>query len=406
MSRKTPGERRSFKERLRQYSMEAKSTSAFESKKANRLVGLAITAGITSAVAPQADAAVVYNNPADTSGISLQIDIDGDGNDELDIKRGDVAGVNLNNRAIRVFGASNVYMLGVYNAYAPSSSFWYGKALNSGAQIGPAQAFATSKNGVLMYDGAGPWGGVTEKYLGVKFEIGANVHYGWVKLSSSAAVGSTLTLHEYAYENTVNTAITAGDVGVVNTDPAISIDDANLGYTENDPAVQIDSAATLTDADGDADWDGGKLEIQITANAEAADRITIPDNQVGNINTSGTNIQNSATLIGTLSASEGTVTGGTKLTVTFNTNATNALVQQVLRAVHYDNTSDNPGTSNRTITLTATDKNSGSASDTRTVAFTAENDAPTDIALDSTSVDENQPSGTLVGNLSATDPDN
>jgi hypothetical protein len=143
-----------------------------------------------------------------------------------------------------------------------------------------------------------------------------------------------------------------------NTTPTIAIDGTTLGYTENGATAQIDSAATLSDADGDADWNGGTLEVQITANNEAADEISMPDNIVGTINTSGTNLLDGATTIGTLSASEGTVTSGTKLTLTFNTNATNALVQQALRAIHYRNTSDDSGTSNRTVTFTGSDKNS------------------------------------------------
>ena len=161
-----------------------------------------------------------------------------------------------------------------------------------------------------------------------------------------------------------------------NATPTISIDNAALSYTENGTAIQIDSAATLSDSDGDSDWNGGTLVAQITANNEAADELSIPDNVVGSINTSGTNLLNGATVIGTLSASEGTVTNGTALTITFNSNATNALVQQTLRAIHYQNTSNDPGTSNRTITLTATDKNAGSNNDTRTIAVTSVNDEP------------------------------
>jgi uncharacterized protein DUF4347/uncharacterized protein DUF4214/hemolysin type calcium-binding protein len=162
-----------------------------------------------------------------------------------------------------------------------------------------------------------------------------------------------------------------------NTTPAISINNANLAYTENAVATQIDAAATLTDADGDADWDGGTLVVQITGNNEVTDQLSIVDNVVGNINTSGTNLLDNATVIGTLSASEGMVTNGTALTITFNANATNALVQQVARAIHYSNTSNDPGTSNRTITFTATDTNAAGANDTRTVAVTAVNDEPT-----------------------------
>ncbi|WP_028582757.1 cadherin-like domain-containing protein [Desulfogranum japonicum] len=169
-----------------------------------------------------------------------------------------------------------------------------------------------------------------------------------------------------------------------NLAPTISISDTNLTYTENDAATQIDPAATASDADGDADWNTGTLVVQITANNESADELSIPDNVVGTINTSGTSLLNSATAIGTLSASEGTVTNGTALTVTFNSNATNSLVEQTVRAVHYRNTSENPGTSNRTITFTVTDANTGTANDTRTVEVSGlDNDPPT-IATNST----------------------
>ncbi|MGD9163150.1 MAG: cadherin domain-containing protein [Chromatiales bacterium] len=192
-----------------------------------------------------------------------------------------------------------------------------------------------------------------------------------------------------------------------NASPTIAIDDSTLGYTENDAVTQIDPAATLNDSDGDADWDGGTLEVQITANSEAADEISIPDNIVGTINTDGTNLLDGATTIGTLSASQGTVTNNSKLTVTFNANATNALVQQVLRAIHYRNTSNDPATSNRTVTFTGTDKNSASAGDTRTISVTATNDNPVitsngggDYAA--TSVNENT---TAVTTVTASDPD-
>ena len=150
--------------------------------------------------------------------------------------------------------------------------------------------------------------------------------------------------------------------------PTISIDNSNLSYSENNAATQIDAAATVSDADGDADWNGGTLTVQITANSEAGDEISIPDNVVGTINTSSTNILDNLTTIGTLSANEGTVTAGTMLTITFNASATNALVQQVLQAIHYRSSSENPGTGNRTVNFVATDNTVASANDFRTIA--------------------------------------
>ncbi|NYZ68174.1 DUF4347 domain-containing protein, partial [Endozoicomonas sp. SM1973] len=164
-----------------------------------------------------------------------------------------------------------------------------------------------------------------------------------------------------------------------NATPAISINNTNLAYTEGNAATQIDSAATVSDSDGDAEWNGGSLSVQITGNAEAGDRISIVDSDGDGtaITISGTNIFANGVDIGDLSASGGIVTGGTKLTITFDSDATNANVQEVLQSIRYDSTTQDPGTSNRTITFTATDKNAASGSDTRTIAMTAVNDEPT-----------------------------
>lgn len=168
------------------------------------------------------------------------------------------------------------------------------------------------------------------------------------------------------------------NAGPVNNSPAISIANTTLAYTEGNAATQIDSAATVSDADGDADWNGGTLVAQVTANAEAGDRLSVSDTDGDGtaITISGLNIFSNATDIGDLSASGGVVTGGTALTITFDADATNANVQEVLQSIRYDSTTNDPGTSNRTVTVTATDTNSGANADTRTISVTAVNDEP------------------------------
>ncbi|WP_442265454.1 YDG domain-containing protein [Tenacibaculum sp. ZS6-P6] len=157
---------------------------------------------------------------------------------------------------------------------------------------------------------------------------------------------------------------------VSNTDPTISIDNSILSYIEGNTATQIDALGTINDADGDADWNGGTLTAQITANAEATDEISISDTDGDGtaITVSGTNILANGTDIGDLSTSGGIVTNGTILTITFDSDATNTNVQEVLQSLRYRTTSTSPGTSNRTITITANDTNAGTANDTRTVS--------------------------------------
>jgi VCBS repeat-containing protein len=56
-------------------------------------------------------------------------------------------------------------------------------------------------------------------------------------------------------------------------------------------------------------------------------------------------------------------------------------------------------------TYTVSDGHGGTDNATVTINITGVNDPPTDISLDNSSVAENQPSGTAVGNFSTTDPD-
>lgn len=160
---------------------------------------------------------------------------------------------------------------------------------------------------------------------------------------------------------------------ITNAAPAIAIAGTTLAFTEGDTATQIDAAATVSDADGDADWNGGTLEAQITANSEAADEISIADTDgIGPaITVSATNILSNGATIGVLSNSGGIVTNGAKLTITFNSNATNANVQEVLQSLRYRTTSTNPGTATRTITITATDTNAGTNNDARIISVAA-----------------------------------
>jgi hypothetical protein len=76
-------------------------------------------------------------------------------------------------------------------------------------------------------------------------------------------------------------------------------------------------------------------------------------------------------------ADAASVTSGTAWTLTFNASATNALVQDVARALTFSNSSDTPGTVAREVTFTAMDNHAASTSVVQGIAVTAVNDAPT-----------------------------
>jgi len=54
-----------------------------------------------------------------------------------------------------------------------------------------------------------------DRYIGCKFTLGSNTHFGWVSVSFDS--NKTLTVKDYAYESTPNTAINAGDIGTTTT---------------------------------------------------------------------------------------------------------------------------------------------------------------------------------------------
>jgi len=57
----------------------------------------------------------------------------------------------------------------------------------------------------------GYWANVRNRYLGLKFEINGQIHYGWARLSvQRQQYHLTATLTGYAYETIPNTEIKAG----------------------------------------------------------------------------------------------------------------------------------------------------------------------------------------------------
>jgi hypothetical protein len=64
------------------------------------------------------------------------------------------------------------------------------------------------------------WNGVTDKYLGLKFVVGANTHYGWARLDSYA-IGDSIVVKDYAFDATPNTGIMTGNMGASLTETQI-----------------------------------------------------------------------------------------------------------------------------------------------------------------------------------------
>jgi len=121
----------------------------------------------------------------------------------------------------------------------PGTYFRSASALNRGSQIGPKDRF----DGNLMAFACsfmsttdcrvGKWFDVSDRYLGLKFTINGQTHYGWARLNVSFVVNQiphgTLkaTLTGYAYETIPNKAIIAGKT----TGPdVVTLEPASLGH--------------------------------------------------------------------------------------------------------------------------------------------------------------------------------
>lgn len=120
--------------------------------------------------------------------------------------------------------------------------------LDCGVSVAQASPFGTSSGAILGYAAlispinytaaVGPWLGVADKYLGFKFTVGANTHYGWARLSV-AANAETITIKEYAFNATPGSAINTCE-GSTNGIESVSIEDKVLIKTTlNDATVNV-----------------------------------------------------------------------------------------------------------------------------------------------------------------------
>ncbi|RXF06972.1 Ig-like domain-containing protein [Pseudoalteromonas sp. PS5] len=219
--------------------------------------------------------------------------------------------------------------------------------------------------------------------------------------SATNAIVATV-INAIEYDNSQNSAGTAGervvrfvltdgeggtsahaDVTInvsVNTAPTLALADS-VEYTENAAATVLDSQATADDADGDNSWqgNGAKLVASVTTNGLAQDSLSIATG--GDFSISNGNISYQSTIIGAIEETSGTendgvVTASDKLTVHLSA-ANNAIVQSLVRALRYENTSENPSTLNRSVTVELTDALAGTVSDSIIIVIKAVNDAPT-----------------------------
>jgi hypothetical protein len=178
-------------------------------------------------------------------------------------------------------------------------------------------------------------------------------------------------------------AIVTITIGPVNDAPVLSdIEATPLAYTENGAATPITATLTVADVD-DTNIESAVVSISV-------------------------NYQNGQDILSFTNANgiTGTWTVGTGA-LSLNGSATLANYQVALRSITYQNTSDNPSTLQRTVSITVNDGSVSSASVTRNIAVTTVNDTPVLSGIEATPLTytENAAATIITSTLTVADAD-
>jgi len=175
------------------------------------------------ALTPAAEAKIVYT-PANVQIIgNVYLDLNHDGIHDFRFSTTHHSGTGAAHAG--TFFMTSAAQLRVYPV-GPRNQIWghssYASALKPGVAVGPkfhqggfSMAAVRGINGQLSVY-YGPWDGtksnrtVKNRYVGLKFLIKGEVHYGWARLTVTVKWPISATLTGYAYETVPNKAIVTG----------------------------------------------------------------------------------------------------------------------------------------------------------------------------------------------------
>jgi hypothetical protein len=179
------------------------------------------------ALAADASAKIIYT-PAHVSipvnGAPVLLDLTGDGTTDFSIKNSVqyLASTNLPDLTVQAGNASNaVWGRGVLStSLAPKGVFAW--ALPEGFRVESNESYFQNGGPWVMAWGEvgkvsytfGQWFSAKSRYLGLKFVIDGEIHYGWARFNvfrSTEQAGLEATLTGYAYDSVANRSIAAGD---------------------------------------------------------------------------------------------------------------------------------------------------------------------------------------------------
>jgi hypothetical protein len=174
------------------------------------------------ACTPPAAAKIVYT-PANSYILptgTLNLDLNRDGTVDFLLSNTNVS-TGTNSHGRRGHGSLRIKPQNSANAVWGQRS--YASTLRAGVRVGPNQHFQSGHSKMVRshfssgdfypatFASNGPWRDVTRRYLGLKFSIKGQPHYGWARLDVTVTYHGIYTvLTGYAYETVPNTAIVTG----------------------------------------------------------------------------------------------------------------------------------------------------------------------------------------------------
>ena len=146
---------------------------------------------------------------------------------------GSVAGQEFYFNGAFAFGEGNNSFAGAkqelpFNTYFLPYVYEFGQYIGWDANWQPPAVLGSLNYLIDPEDSAGTSGGYwderTDGYLGIRFEIGTNVHIGWVRLDVGTPGGSnTIVVKDFAWEGVAWSGITAGAING-GVDPAVGLE--------------------------------------------------------------------------------------------------------------------------------------------------------------------------------------
>jgi hypothetical protein len=142
------------------------------------------------------------------------------------------------------------------------------------------------------------------------------------------------------------------NVTPVNDAPTIGGFTTAATYRKGGTPIAIGTNSTVGDFDS-TNFDGGTMTLMLSQNGESTDRLTIQNQGrfAGQIGVSGQNVTYGGSVIGTFTGGQGL----TSLEIHFNSAATPAAVQALLRMIMFSSAGTNPSGLARTLDVTVSD---------------------------------------------------